>query len=190
MSADIHSPAAPTVKKRSALQVALDRGSLVIQIVAVLGLFAILVQTLVHVVARYFFNSGVPNTLELVSGWYMPIVVFLGFVIAKVQREHIEARLIFDKLSPKNQRAFRIFSNVLAVTVTAIFAVQTFQMALHGMAIKETVGYAGLIVWPVFFIMPFAFAIMACLYLADLIDDIRGRAELTAHLDDAVAAAE
>ena len=188
MSADIQSSPLKTAK--SPVRSLLDGGYFVIRVVAVLALFAILVQTLAHVVARYFFNSGVPNTLEFVSAWYMPIAIFLGFVVAKVQREHIEARLIFDKLSPKNQRALRIFINVIAVVVTVLFTVLTFQMAMKGFSIKETVGYAGLIVWPVYFVLPFSFGIMACLYVADLVDDVRGRNEQTAHLDDAVAAAE
>lgn len=188
MSADIQSSPPQTAK--SPVRSLLGGGYFVIRVVAVLALFAILVQTLAHVVARYFFNSGVPNTLELVSAWYMPIAIFLGFVVAKVQREHIEARLIFDKLSPKNQRALRVFINLVAIVITVLFTWFTWQMALKGFSITETVGYAGLIVWPVYFVLPFSFGIMACLYVADLVDDLRGRNEQTDRLDDHLAAAE
>lgn len=189
MSADVQFDA-PATDRKSAVRSLLDKGYLVLRVIAVVALFAILVQTLAHVVARYFFNSGVPNTLELVSAWYMPIAIFLGFVVAKVQREHIEARLIFDKLSPKNQRVLRIFIGLIAVIVTALFAVLTWQMAMKGFAIKETVGYAGLIVWPVYFVLPFSFGLMSLLYVADLVDDLRGRNEHTAPLADHIDAAE
>ena len=183
MSTDTQTAVTDAVGRRSAVRTLLDGGYFVIRVVAVVALFAILVQTLAHVVARYFFNSGVPNTLELVSAWYMPIAIFLGFVVAKAEREHIEARLIFDKLSPKNQRALRVFISLLAIVITALFAVLTLQMALKGFSIKETVGYAGLIVWPVYFVLPFSFAIMSLLYVADFIDDVRGRNERTQALE-------
>ena len=190
MSTDTQSAAAGAVGRRSAVRSLLDGGYFVIRVVAVVALFAILVQTLAHVVARYFFNSGVPNTLELVSAWYMPIAIFLGFVVAKAEREHIEARLIFDKLSPKNQRALRLFISLLAVVITALFAVLTLQMALKGFSIKETVGYAGLIVWPVYFVLPFSFAITSLLYVADFVDDVRGRSERTESLEPHIAVDE
>ena len=68
-------------------------------------------------------------------------------------------------------------------SITALFAVLTLQMALKGFSIKETVGYAGLIVWPVYFVLPFSFAIMSLLYVADFIDDVRGRNERTQALE-------
>jgi TRAP-type C4-dicarboxylate transport system permease small subunit len=67
--------------------------------ISTIVVFALMLHTLANVALRYVFNSPLGGTLEYVSYWYMPIVAFLGMILAKQARQIIEAPILFDRLS-------------------------------------------------------------------------------------------
>ena len=150
-------------------------GTRVVEVVASLAAVAILVHVLANVVLRTFFNSPIPGTNELVGNWYLPIIAFVGFIVAKVRREHIEATLIFDRLSPKNQLVMSIAVNILVVVVLAVFTIYGVIEAMHGFETLRTSGVTGVPIWPVLWVVPFGFGVLAVMYAVDAIKEIRTR---------------
>lgn len=141
----------------------------VLKVVGVLAIFAVMLQTIVNVMSRQLFNQPVQHTTELVSYWYLPAMVFLGYIIAKDRDEHIDAPLLFDRLAPASQRVLRIVTDVLVVAACLLFVVFTFEEAMHGFEVRETVGATTLILWPVMFLIPVAFAGLTVQYAIDIV---------------------
>lgn len=147
----------------------------IFNIIASLGIVVMMLHILANVFTRYLFNSPLPNTLEYVSFWYLPIVAALGFVLAKHANEFIDAPLIFDKLTWGNRRVLVIMFSGLGVVVCSAYAYFTFvNEALHGLKVQTTGGVSSLPIWPVFFLLPAVFLILVAMYLMDLIKAIRG----------------
>lgn len=152
----------------------------IFRIIASIGIVIMMLHILANVFTRYLFNSPLPNTLEYVSFWYLPIVSVLGFVLAKQANEFIDAPLIFDKLTWGNRRILVIMFSGMGLVVCSAYTYFTFvNEALHGLKVQTTGGVSSLPIWPVFFLVPVIFAILAVIYLVDLIKAVRG--ELGVH---------
>lgn len=152
----------------------------IFNIIASVGIVIMMLHILANVLTRYLFNSPLPNTLEYVSYWYLPVVAALGFVLAKQANEFIDAPLIFDKLTWGNRRILVIMFSGMGIVVCSAYAYFTFvNEALHGLKVQTTGGVSSVPIWPVFFLVPAIFAILAVLYLIDLVRAIRG--ELGVH---------
>ena len=152
----------------------------IFNVVASLGLMIMMLHILANVFTRYLFNSPLPNTLEWVSFWYLPIVATLGYVLAKHANEFIDAPLIFDKLTWGNRRILVMVFSAIGFVVCGAFAYFTFvNEALHGLRVQTTGGVSTLPIWPVFFVGPAIFAILAIMYLVDGVKAFRG--ELGVH---------
>jgi len=154
---------------------AADIAGRVLEVVASLAVVAILIHVIANVILRTFFNSPIPGTNELVGNWYLPIIAFVGFVVAKTRREHIEATLLYDKVSPKNQLLLSIVVNFAAAVALAFFAWFTFVEAQHGFETLRTSGVTGVPIWPVLWIVPFGFGVLAVMYALDAIGEIRAK---------------
>lgn len=153
--------------------------------VASLGIVVMMLHILANVLMRYLFNSPLPNTLEWVSFWYLPIVAFLGFVLAKHGNEFIDAPLIFDKLTWGNRRILVILFSVVGFIMCAAYAYFTFvNQAIHGFEVKTTGGVSSLQIWPVFFLGSAVFAILAVMYLRDLVKAVKGDIGIHDHAAD------
>ncbi|MFU8945490.1 TRAP transporter small permease [Mycetocola zhadangensis] len=161
----------------------------IIEVVGALAIFAMTLHVLANVVGRFFFNQPLQGTLEYVQYYYMPILCFLGFVVAKYLKSHIEAPLIFDNLTWGNRRALVIVNAGLAVVTTALFAYFTLtNEALHGLEVQATAGTSTIPVWPVYFLVPAVFIALAFMYAQDVVRAAHGeideRNEAEAALDE------
>lgn len=164
-----------------------SRALRVFSIIAGVGIFAMMLHVLANVFMRYFFNSPIPNTLEVVSYWYMPIVAYLGFVLAKAAKEFIDAPLIFDSLTWGNRRILVIVFSIIGIGGCLLFAYFTFvDEALHGLATQATGGVSNLPIWPVFFLPPAIFVILAVMYGWDLVKAARGEIDEPESAEDAL----
>lgn len=147
------------------------------QVTAVAAMFLIMAHTLANVVMRTWFNAPLTGTNEYVGSWYLPVTVFVGFVVAQSRREHIEATLLYDRMNKTNKRAFDLLSKALASIVLGSLAYVTFQQALYGYEVRMTTGVTGVPVWPVFFLVPTCFALLSVMYLTDTYRNFRDRSE-------------
>lgn len=152
-----------------------DRVTRVLGIVGALAIFAILIHTLANVAMRFLFNAPIPNAIEIISYWYMLILAYVGFVLAKLAKQTMDAPIIFDSLTWGNRRVLVVFSNALATAFCAVTAYFTLTGdALPASQINKMAGASTLPVWPVLFIVPVVFAVLAVLYAVDTVQAVRG----------------
>lgn len=140
--------------------------------------WALLLLTMtVHVVGngllRKFFRAPIEGTNEITQYWYMPLIAFGGFIITEMRNEHIEARIIFDKMPLRVQREFQVGASVLVVAVCAAFAVFTGLEAFESLRIGLTGGVINLTIWPVTFAAPVSFGAMAVIGAGRLVEQLR-----------------
>lgn len=137
-----------------------------IGVVAVLGM---MLHTLANAVLRHAADDPIAGTLEYVSGWYMPVAVFLGIYLAQKSGEHIEARLIFDRISGPVRRELLLFGHVLTIVVAAGMAYYGWLEAVEALHLELTLGASGVVIWPVLFIVPFAFVLLVVRLMVDAV---------------------
>ncbi|MEW2354416.1 TRAP transporter small permease [Spirillospora sp. NPDC029432] len=128
-----------------------------IDLLAILAIFVMMLHVTVNALTRTFLDLPIPNTLEVVEYWYLPIVVFCGFLAAQSRGEHIAAELIFDRL-PRATRPYLVAaSSVLCCACSAGFAWWGLGEAIHAFEIEKTAGVSDLVAWPPYFLAPIAF---------------------------------
>lgn len=159
-----------------------------IGVIEALAGFALIAMT-VHVVAngimRSFAGSPIEYTLEYVQYWYLPVIAMLGFLSAQLRGKHITADLLYQALPPPLKRWVTVGSNALCAVVMGAFAWGTWQDALHRLEIRQTAGLTDVPTWPVHFLLPLTFALLALGFATaalrrtrrDGLEDMSGEAE-------------
>ncbi|MFV0459252.1 MAG: TRAP transporter small permease [Actinomycetales bacterium] len=132
----------------------------VIEIPAVIVVFIMMFHIAANALLRYFFRSPIPNTLEITQYWYLPIVALLGFVAAQNRAQHIATDLLFSKFPRPAQRVTLAVAYALCALTCAGFAWFGLGEALHAMDIRKPAGISTVPAWPVYFLVPVAFATM------------------------------
>jgi len=127
--------------------------------IAGIALALMMLQTVLDVLMNNVFGRPIEGSIEIVSLYYMVLVVFLPLALVELRHEHISADL-FVRLLP--DRAQRIIYALSALTCVAFFAMlswQTGQDALQSLRINEVVmGSIYVLVWPAKFALPVGFA--------------------------------
>lgn len=153
----------------------LARGAtLGMEIVAIVTLVIMMVHVVINAAMRGFANSPIEGTNEYAGYWYVPLIAFIGFVVARVKDEHIEVRLIFDRLPLQNQRELAILGDTLVVVCCAGFTWFGLIHALDNMRIGQTAGVTGTVIWPVSFMVPISFGLLGILTAVRAFEEIRG----------------
>lgn len=129
---------------------------LFIEVPAIAVTFVMMVHITVNALMRTFAQSPLPNTLEIVQYWYMPIVAFLGFVAAQYRGQHIAADLVFLMLPQAVRRYVLAAGCLLGAVLMAGFAWYGWGEAMHALQIRKTAGVSDLIAWPGYFLVPVA----------------------------------
>lgn len=138
-----------------------------------------LILTMLHIVANAFSRTVFGNPLwatnEFITYWYMPALCLTGFVLAQLENEQVEARLIFDRLPRPNQIELQAFAYALVILLCAGICYYTWFEALRAYNLRMTGGIIGLTMWPVTFLVPLSFGLMVLVAAADLVRVIRRR---------------
>jgi TRAP-type transport system small permease protein len=96
----------------------IDRVSLAFVGIGALTCLVMAVHVALDVLGRYFLNRSIAGTLEYVTYWWMPVIVFLALGAAQLRGEHIRVTLVLDNLAPASRRVVDalvfIFCTVLA----------------------------------------------------------------------------
>ena len=143
--------------------------------VAILTMLAMMVHVVSNAILRTVANKPMSGTLELVTYWYMPVLVTFGFFLATKRHELIEATMLFDHIPRVNQVEWLIFSKLVLILLCGGFTWFSYQEAQHNFEIKATGGVTGMTIWPVTYLVPLAFASMVLLSVAQLVQLVRTR---------------
>ncbi|MBA0126573.1 TRAP transporter small permease [Haloechinothrix sp. YIM 98757] len=137
--------------------------------VAAAALLVMAVHIVGNALLRSLLNHPLSGTNEYVSYWYLPVVALLGFVAAQRRDQHIEARLLFDRLRHRNRIEVHLAGRIVVLVLCLGFAGYGAQEAVDNWRIGLTGGVSEVVVWPVTFAVPAAFAALAGQTLADML---------------------
>ncbi|MFH5824678.1 TRAP transporter small permease [Georgenia sp. AZ-5] len=125
------------------------------------GVLVLCVHSVLNAVLRSLGGAGLTGTLEIVGFWYMPVIGFLGFSLAKRNNEHIDANIVYDHLPRVMRRDFDMAANLFLLAFALASAWFGWNEAVHNLAIDKTAGITSIPVWPASFLVP-----LGCLLLA------------------------
>lgn len=146
-----------------------------LSIVAAVALIVMMLHVVAHALLRYSFNAPIDGTNEIVAYWYLPAVALLGIPAAQLQNEQITVTLAIERMNPISASIFKVFACILGALTSIGFAWYGFAEAMKNMAIGSTAGVTDIITWPIYFLVPIVFVMLAILYVIDMFLIVRTR---------------
>lgn len=129
----------------------------------------LLLTVVADVTLRFILNHPLPGATEYVSFWYMVAIAFLGLSMAERHGEHIDAPIVFERLSVGVRREFTVISKVLFAATMAVMAWYGWEEAVRQFEIGERAGAAAVPIWPARFLVPLGTAACAADVMASLL---------------------
>ncbi|MGW5749736.1 TRAP transporter small permease [Nocardia rhamnosiphila] len=163
---------------------------LLIEVPAVIVLFVMMLHVTANALLRAFAAAPIQNTLEITQYIYLPIIALLGFMAAQARGEHIVADLVTHYFPRPVRRAVLGAGYLAALIVMAGFAWYGLEEALHARDIGQTAGVSTVVSWPVLFLVPLAFAVLAVQLGVAAVRALRGAedADTADGIDDEIEA--
>jgi TRAP-type C4-dicarboxylate transport system permease small subunit len=147
---------------------------LLIEIPAIIITFAMMLLIAANAVLRTWFDRPIDNSLELVQYWLLPALALLGFVAAQSRSQHITTDLVYKFLPGSAQRVVLTLGFVVSAVVAVGFAWFGWSEALHNLEIRRTAGVSTLPSWPVYFLVPLSFGLLAAQWAVAAVRAMRG----------------
>lgn len=167
----------------------LGRMSLGLATIGAVALIFMMLHIVLDVFMKYAFRAPVQGTLEIVSHYYMIIVVFLPLALVEWRRESIVVDVFFNMFPRGLKLVSVIFSLIISVAIFAALAYRSTLDALHAQSIGElAMGSAMIVIWPSRWALPIGFASSSLVCLWHLIGVLGGGQRATwleAHETDA-----
>lgn len=140
----------------------LERINRAIGIITGLFLMAMMLHVVCDVFARNLLAQTIPGTIEIVSMYYMPAIVFLPLAYAETLEAHIQVDLVF-RLFPRRLREALVPITLFGLAVIyGAMAWGALEIALAKYRIGEyAMGYAEIVVWPGRFFVPVGFGALS-----------------------------
>lgn len=128
-------------------------------LIAGVSLGLMMIQTVVDVLMNNIFRHPIEGSMEIISMYYMVLVVFLPLALVELRHEHINADLFVRLLPHGVQRAIYSLGALVSAVFFSLLAWQTGKDALQSLSINEVVmGSIYIPVWPAKFALPIGFA--------------------------------
>ncbi len=112
-----------------------------------------------EVIARFFFNSPIPGTTELVAKYYMVSMVFLPLAYCQLTGQHIRADLLPFFFGSKATHIADLCNDFAVCLVAGFFAWRSTLAAIELTIAGERAQtpYFALLTWPSRWILPLGF---------------------------------
>lgn len=136
------------------------------------GLMMLHVTT--DVTARTVFNSPLPGTNEIVSGYYMVVTAYLPWAYIARDNSHIQVEM-FTRLMPRRvQFWLSILAKVLTIAYVSLFTWETYIRAVQQTRLGEVWQIMGgfIPIWPSRWLLPLAGGLMVIYLILRTIDDL------------------
>lgn len=148
-------------------------------VLAGVAMMLMMLHITVEVAARYFFNARIVGTLEVVSFYYMVILVFLAFGYVEARREHIRVDLFAQMMPVALQRLLYALACVLGLIFFGMLFWQSLHDALSATNRNErAMANFRFYIWPARWALPVGFASLCLAILANLLTSIGQRRAL------------
>ena len=141
------------------------------------AVIVMMLHIVTHALARSLFDAPIYGTNEIVEYWYLPIVALLGIPAAQLQKEHITVTMAVERAKLATAAVFTVFACILGALVSVAFAWFGLSKALENTAIGSTADVSDVITWPVYYLVPVVFVLLAVLYVLDVVAILRRRTE-------------
>lgn len=137
-----------------------------LEVLGILAVGVLMLHTVALVLGRNLFDYQLPATQQWVTHWWMPIIVFLGLIVAARESSHISVGVLAERLPPRQRALVTRITLVVGAIVLIILGVLTFQGALFQYERKAySPGAISLVIWPVYFVVPVGLFAWAALWL-------------------------
>jgi TRAP-type C4-dicarboxylate transport system permease small subunit len=151
------------------------RPALLVEIPAIAVMFIMMLHITANALLRTFANAPIASTLELTEYWYMPVIVFVGFIAAQMRKEHVKADFIYNFL-PHSMRPYVLGAGYVLVTlVSAGFAWFGLGEALIAFDVRRLAGASELPAWPTYFLAPLSFGVLTVQFAVFSVQSFRGQ---------------
>ena len=126
-----------------------------------------MIQTAADVVSSNLLGRPIEGNLEIISTYYMVMVVFLPLAFVELRHEHINVDLVVQLLPDAVHRVILVFGYLVCAAFFGILAYQTWADAVNAWLINEVMmGSTYVTIWPAKFALPVGFfAIMLAVLL-------------------------
>lgn len=148
-----------------------ERLSVWLNHVAAFTLAVMMSHVTVDVICRYFFNSPLPGTIEIVSAYYMVAVVAFPLAFVHFRDEHIRVELFTGGLSKAAGARLDLFVELIVFVCFLVLAVFNFEEA-WARSVAGEVWEAGtrlIDVWPARWFLPIGFLVVALVSLSRIL---------------------
>lgn len=132
-----------------------------------LAIGAILFYTVANVVWRTIVGVPLPATIELVTRWWMVPLVFVGFIVAQLRKEHVRVDFVGDHINLKARPGYEVAVRILLILFLLLVAKAGWDNAVLNMQ-RDEVGIDTQ--WPVW-TTRFAVPILVVVFVAYLIGE-------------------
>lgn len=144
--------------------------------IAGLAVLAILGNISVDVFLRAAFNAPFSSTIEIVSFYCMVPLAFLPIATLEITDGHIRTDLFYRLFPRGGQIVADVLSAILTIGIYSLLSWVTFKQAVVSTGSGElAMGVALLPIWPVRWVLPFAFATSAAIALFMVVLHLTGR---------------
>lgn len=133
-----------------------------------------MLQIVIDVGLKYFFNSPIEGNLEVVSFYYMVGVVFLPLAMVELRHEHINVDLFIQMLPKRGRSYVYVFGCGVSLVFFGVLAYQTFLDAIHATKINEVMmGSIYVTVWPSRWFLPVGFILIGLAIVVHAVKALR-----------------
>lgn len=148
----------------------------------VVGLSGLVIALMaVHIVcdvaARYLFASPIPGTVEIVSRYYMIVLVFLPLIYVQKRDAHFVAGLFTDKLPARPKQILIGVTQLTMAAVSGLMGWTAVLAAIHATRTDEQVTAAQFFIytWPGRWLVPTGLGLMSAYALMKSVQLFRAR---------------
>jgi len=128
-----------------------------------ISLMLMLLLIMADVTLKYLMDLPITGTLEIVSYYFMPIVVYLALPYVERSGEHISVPLVTERLPDRVRRALALLVAFMSAGYLLVVAWACGQKALALTQSGDGVNviYFDLRIWPPRWLVPIAFVLLA-----------------------------
>jgi TRAP-type mannitol/chloroaromatic compound transport system permease small subunit len=167
----------------------IDRFSVLLAILGGVATIGLMLNVVVDVAGRSWFNRPLPGTLDLTQYAWMPTLVSLALGFALLRAEHIRVNLLTAPTGERTQRIIEVVGMLFVVVMTAMFIWFGMDKANDAMSYGEkAVGTPWLDIWPYRWVVVLGLAGLLLQALAQLLRAITVEKFIVTDDDEAAVA--
>ena len=133
---------------------------------AMLASYLMMAHILLEVVLRIAANSTIPGTHDIVSAYYMILIVFLPLALVQIDEGHVKVEIFTDFLNKKNKKLLDGVVLLVSSVVTGVFCYASSLKALRMTERGEF--WAGLVdvtIWPARWALPIGLGLLTLVFI-------------------------